>query len=78
LIDAAPLSEIGYRLLKRVLIEREETADALAVYDHLRRRLHDELGVEPATATQDLYRRLLGAPNRSSAKAESAPVDTPG
>jgi hypothetical protein len=31
LIDAAPLSEVGYRLLMRVLIEREQTADALAV-----------------------------------------------
>jgi hypothetical protein len=39
--------------------------------------LDDELGVEPATATQDLYRRLLGAPNRSAANAGSAPVDTP-
>jgi DNA-binding SARP family transcriptional activator len=77
LIDSAPLSEIGYRLLMRVLIEREETADALAVYDQLRRRLYDELGVQPATATQDLYRRLLGAPDGRSAAA-SAPVDTPG
>ena len=60
LIVQAPLSETGYRLLMRALAARGETAAALGVYDQLRRALRDELGVEPAVGSRDLYRRLLG------------------
>lgn len=62
LITTAPLSETGYRLLMRVLIVRAETAEALTVYERLRRGLRDEFGVEPAATTQDIHHRLIGAP----------------
>lgn len=36
-------------------------ADALALYDSLRRGLREELGVDPSAALQDLYLRILQA-----------------
>jgi hypothetical protein len=36
------------------------TAEALVVYETLRTRLRDELGVPPAEPLQTLHRRLLG------------------
>jgi len=61
LIERAPLSEIGYRLLMEVLAERGDTAAALAVYDQLRRAVREELGVDPGPAVRQLHRRLLQA-----------------
>jgi len=37
------------------------TAEALQVYDELRVRLRDELGVAPSAATRVLHARLLEA-----------------
>lgn len=60
LVRLAPLRESGYRLLMRAHKAERNLADALAVYDLLRRRLHDELGIAPDTLTQALHRELLG------------------
>ena len=38
---------------------RGDGADALLVYDELRRRLRDELGIAPSQLTQAVYKRLL-------------------
>ena len=46
----------------RVLEEQGNAAEALLVYDELRRHLRDELGVAPAAWLQTEHRRLLGAP----------------
>jgi DNA-binding SARP family transcriptional activator len=43
-----------------VLARRENVAEALQVYDALRRRLRDDLGVSPSTRRQALCQRLLG------------------
>ena len=59
LIALAPLRESGYRLLMEALAARGDAAEALVVYDALRCRLRDELGVAASPATQDVYRRLL-------------------
>ena len=61
LIERAPLSEIGYRLLMQVLAERGDSAAALGVYEQLRRVLRDELGVDPGPDARRLHRRLLHA-----------------
>jgi SARP family transcriptional regulator, regulator of embCAB operon len=61
LIQRAPLSEIGYRLLMQALADRGDTAAALAVYDQLRRTVRDELGVDPGPDARRLYQRLLQA-----------------
>jgi DNA-binding SARP family transcriptional activator len=60
LIDRAPYRESGYRLLMETLAARGNAAEALLVYDALRRRLREELGVAPSAPTQDLHRQLLG------------------
>jgi DNA-binding SARP family transcriptional activator len=59
LIRRSPYRESGYRFLMEVLDRRGNTAEALVVYDDLRRRLHEELGASPSAATQKLHRRLL-------------------
>jgi DNA-binding SARP family transcriptional activator len=60
LIERAPYRESGHRLLMETLAARGNTAEALLVYDALRRRLRDELGAAPSASTQALHRRLLG------------------
>lgn len=59
LVQLEPFRESGYRLLMEALEAEGNTAEALLVFEALRRRLRDELGVAPSTATQDLHRRLL-------------------
>lgn len=61
LVEAAPFRESGYRLLMEALAARGNVAEALVVYDRLRRLLRDELGIAPGPAAQELHRRLLGA-----------------
>jgi DNA-binding SARP family transcriptional activator len=60
LVEAAPYRESGYRLLMLTLDRRGNRAEALLVYDELRRRLRDELGSAPSPAVQELHRALLG------------------
>lgn len=59
LIELAPYRESGHRLLMEALDARGNTAEALLVYEGLRRRLRDELGAAPSSPTQALHRRLL-------------------
>jgi DNA-binding SARP family transcriptional activator len=59
LIEAEPLRETGYRYLMEFFAAREDVASALQVYEMLRVRLRDALGVAPSRPTQDLHRRLL-------------------
>jgi DNA-binding SARP family transcriptional activator len=59
LVELAPYRESGYRLLMRVHASRGNPAEGLLVYDELRRRLHDDLGVAPSEGTQALHRSLL-------------------
>ncbi len=60
LIVRSPYRESGYRLLMEALAARGNGAEALLVYDDLRRRLRDELGAGPSPETQALHQRLLG------------------
>lgn len=59
LVELAPFRESGYRFLMEAMAARDNVAEALRVYDRLRRLLRDELGVAPGAAAQDLHRRLL-------------------
>jgi SARP family transcriptional regulator, regulator of embCAB operon len=54
-----PYRESGYRILMQALAAEGNNAEALRVYDNLRRLLHEELGIAPSAQTQELYRRLL-------------------
>jgi SARP family transcriptional regulator, regulator of embCAB operon len=59
LVERAPYRESGYRFAMRALTARENHAEALRVYETLRTRLREELGVAPAAATQAVYRDIL-------------------
>ncbi len=59
LVDQHPDRETLAALLMHALYADGRQADALAVYRALRRRLVDELGVEPSDATRALHRRVL-------------------
>ena len=59
LVALAPYRESGYRLLMRALEARGNPAEALLVYEDLRRLLHAELGVAPSEQTQALHKALL-------------------
>jgi DNA-binding SARP family transcriptional activator len=62
LVRSAPLRESATALLMQALERQGNAAEALLVYESLRERLRDELGVAPAEPLQVAYRRLLGAP----------------
>ncbi|HVV21395.1 MAG TPA: AAA family ATPase [Pseudonocardiaceae bacterium] len=74
-VTADGWDETGHRLLMSAHIAAGEPAKALAVYEGLRARLADELGVDPAQETQDLYLAVLRgnpiqpAPSRRTASA---------
>ena len=55
-----PYRESGWRILIEALTAEGNTAEALQVYDALRRSLRDELGIAPSAATKALHRELLG------------------
>jgi DNA-binding SARP family transcriptional activator len=59
LIAEAPLRERGYVLLMRVLDARGDPAEAVSVYEQLRRRLRDELGITPGPKARELHARIL-------------------
>ncbi len=67
----APYRESGYRYLMETLAAQGNVAEALAVYDSLRRRLRDELGVAPAevsvTSTGGCSTEAARARRRTSA-----------
>lgn len=61
LCTLAPFRESGYRLLMRSLAAQGNSAEALRIYDDLRRRLRNELGIEPSRPTREVYQQILDA-----------------
>lgn len=59
LTDRAPYRETGYCLHMRALEQLGNVAEALRVYETLRTRLREELGVAPSAQAQALHTRLL-------------------
>ncbi len=61
LVALAPYRESAHRLLMETLVAQGDGAEALRVYDVLRRRLRDELGSAPGAELRALHIGLLGA-----------------
>lgn len=59
LVAQHPLRESTTGQLMRALADTGRTADALAVYDRLRIRLVDELGIDPDPRIRDLHLAIL-------------------
>jgi len=59
LVELEPYRESGYRILMDALDRQGNTAEAILVYESLRSRLREDLGVTPSEPTQELHRRLL-------------------
>ncbi|MDW5597240.1 BTAD domain-containing putative transcriptional regulator, partial [Conexibacter stalactiti] len=65
----APLRESAHAALMRVLAARGNAAEALRVYEQLRRLLMEELGVAPSRELRTLHERLVAAPDAPDAPA---------
>ncbi|WP_405627603.1 tetratricopeptide repeat protein [Streptomyces sp. NBC_00016] len=81
LTAAHPLRERPHGLLMRALHQDGRSAEALELYTALRRRMVDELGMEPSADLRDLHQRLLrggglsaGAPPERPPPASERPV----
>ncbi|MGH3134572.1 MAG: AfsR/SARP family transcriptional regulator, partial [Gaiellaceae bacterium] len=61
-----PYRETGYQLLMEALVREGNPAEALLVYETLRTRLRDELGIAPSPQTRELHRHLLSQPGTIS------------
>jgi DNA-binding SARP family transcriptional activator len=59
LVECEPYRESGYRVLMEALDREGNGAEALLVYERLRTKLRDDLGLSPSPPTLELYRRLL-------------------
>jgi DNA-binding SARP family transcriptional activator len=59
LVRLEPFRESGHRILMHALDRQGNCAEALIVYEALRDRLREDLGVAPSEQTQELHRRLL-------------------
>jgi SARP family transcriptional regulator, regulator of embCAB operon len=60
LLEHNPLRETGYGLLMQALAARGNVAEALAVYEHARTVLRDQLGIPPGPAIHEIHTTLLG------------------
>lgn len=59
LIDVSPYRESGYAVLMEALESQGNIAEALRVYERLRRLLREELGAAPSPTVQRVHERLL-------------------
>jgi DNA-binding SARP family transcriptional activator len=72
-----PLDEDAVQLLLRTLLLRGLPAEALRVYDGLRRVLADELGADPGPATRALHAAALSGSDVPAADPPPAPAERP-
>jgi SARP family transcriptional regulator, regulator of embCAB operon len=59
MIELSPYRESGYLRLMEAHAQRDNVAEALLVYEQLRRRLAEDLGIAPSEGALALHGRLL-------------------
>lgn len=69
LVALAPFRESGVRLLMRALVAEGNLAESLRIYDELRARLRDELGIAPAPETRALHSAVLAGAEEQPERA---------
>jgi predicted ATPase/DNA-binding SARP family transcriptional activator len=76
LVDKHPFREHAVELLMTALQHAGRTSDALTCYRGHRRRIADEMGLDPAPALQQLQARILGQslPRDTAAEQVDVPV----
>ncbi|WP_439032274.1 AfsR/SARP family transcriptional regulator [Gordonia terrae] len=72
-----PLDESAHAGLMRALAGEGRTAEALAVFDRLRRRLSAELGVDPGAQLRHVHAELLGADGQGADGQGAGGVELP-
>ena len=72
LLAEHPFRESLSESLMLALYKAGRQADALCVYDTVRRGLRDELGVDPGPGLQQMYQRILRADDQLMGLAEEA------
>jgi DNA-binding SARP family transcriptional activator/tetratricopeptide (TPR) repeat protein/DNA-binding Xre family transcriptional regulator len=76
LVDADPLDEAAHERMMAALVATGRQAAAVALYAALRKRLADELGVDPATGLRLLHGRILrGTAGSRSDVPSTVPAD---
>ncbi|GAA3733989.1 BTAD domain-containing putative transcriptional regulator [Plantactinospora mayteni] len=75
--EADPLDEPAHARLIAALAAGGEPAAALAAYDRLRRRLADDLGVDPVPELQRLHQTILRGEPVSAATPARSPASPP-
>ncbi|MDQ0772836.1 DNA-binding SARP family transcriptional activator [Streptomyces aurantiacus] len=72
LIAENPMREAFYRQLMLALYRSERQADALKVYQSVRKTLNDEMGLEPGRPLQAMQRAILAGDKRLMATSSVA------
>ena len=78
LVGHHPLRERFHAQLMLALARSGRQAESLEAYQHARRRLVDELGIEPGSELQDLHQRVLAGDPDLLADRTPGSVTTPG
>jgi predicted ATPase/DNA-binding SARP family transcriptional activator len=66
-----PLSEPAHRLMMMLLAQSGQRSAAIAQFEHCRKLIEAELGVEPEDETYDLYERIMAGEISVEAPAQS-------
>jgi DNA-binding SARP family transcriptional activator len=74
LIADQPLREKLWALLMRALYGAGRQAEALEVYDEARRKIADELGVDPGAELRQLYQQILSADGEAAVPPLAQPA----
>ncbi len=77
LIEAYPLREPFHVLLMLALYRHGQQGEALAAYQHARRLLAQDLGVEPGAELRALHQRMLSADPALDAPERARPTSDP-